>query len=312
MVLEPQFLPLTETLERAALAEKAGADAAWLVQLPNQRDIVTVLAGIAGATETLRIGTGIVPAYTRPPVVAAQTALTLDELSGQRLALGLGLGHRLVGEWMVGAKPGPPVASMREYLTVVRALVRTGEVSFTGEHFGGHASYAAPRRADLPLLLGSFGPRMLELAGELADGVILWMCTPEYVRDQALPAVRAGLARAGRDPAGFEVVAIANAAVATDLAADRDAFRGFLASHLRVPTYRGLFERSGFGADVRAGEAGDAMVDALAAIGDPAHVADRVAAYRAAGATSVAVSPTVSAHLDRSRFLQTVEAAAGG
>jgi alkanesulfonate monooxygenase SsuD/methylene tetrahydromethanopterin reductase-like flavin-dependent oxidoreductase (luciferase family) len=153
---------------------------------------------------------------------------------------------------------------------------------------------------------------MLELAGELADGVILWMCTPDYVRDHVLPAVRAGLARAGRDPAGFEVVAMVQAAVTDDPAEDRAAFRWFLGSHLRVPTYRALFERSGFGADVAAGEAGDAMVEALAAIGDAGRVAAEVAAYREAGVTTVALAPTAGAHRDRGRFLQTVEAGAGG
>lgn len=310
-VIEQKNLSLEETLERGALAEKLGAQALWVVQLPNQRDSSMMLAGLAASTHRVTVGAGILPAYTRPPVVMAQTALTLDELSGGRTILGLGLGHRLIGEWMLGGTPGPPVDSMREYLTVVTALIRHGEVSISGRWFSGHASYSAPRRTELPVYVGAFGPRMLELAGELADGAILWMCGPEYVRDHVMPALRAGWARRKSSADGFPVVVMMSAVASTDADEDREDFRAYLAAYLRVPTYRNLFEASGFGADVREGRASDAMVSALAAIGSEQEIQKRMAAYYDAGVTQVAVSPTGRAHVDRDLFLDTLRAALG-
>ena len=131
----------------------------------------------------------------RPPVAMAQTAITLDEISGHRLVLGLGCGHRIFGEWMLGATYSASIAPVREYLGIVTGLIREGEVSVTGSWFSGRVIYGAPRRAGLPVYMGSVGPRMLELAAEMADGVILWMCTPGYVRDFVMPRLRAGWAR---------------------------------------------------------------------------------------------------------------------
>src|SRR5262249_27266876 len=144
------------------------------------------------------IGSAIMPVYTRPPVIAAYTALAIDELSSGWFILGLGLGHRGVGEWMVGAgAAAPALVGMREYLHIAGALIRDGEVDHDGTWFSGHSACAAKvqRRADLPVYLGGFGPKMIELAAELTDGVILWMCTPSYVSEHAKPALRAGWAR---------------------------------------------------------------------------------------------------------------------
>jgi alkanesulfonate monooxygenase SsuD/methylene tetrahydromethanopterin reductase-like flavin-dependent oxidoreductase (luciferase family) len=312
VVLEHRGLALEETLRRAALAEELGAATAWVVQLPNQRESSTVLAGLACRTSRCAVGSAILPIYTRPPVVAAYTALTLDELCGGRFILGLGLGHRGVGEWMVGAGPSPPAAAgMREYLHIVTSLTRDGEVEHDGKWFSGHAFYAAdaPRRPELPVYLGGFGPRMIELGGELADGVILWMCTPGYIRQHAMPALRAGWARRtdGRYPdgAGFGVVAMVNAVVTADPADDLGWFQQFLTSHLRVPAYRRLFAASGFTEQVRAGRGDQAMARALASFGPPEQLRRRMAEYVSAGAAHVAISPVASAHADRACFLGT-------
>lgn len=316
LVLDHQGLPLAEVLDRAAAAEELGAAAVWLAQLPNQRDSATLLAGLACRTSRCAIGSAILPVYTRPPVVAAYTALTIDELSGGRLTLGLGLGHRGVGEWMVGAGVSPPaVAGMREYLSIVGALIRAGEVNHDGKWFSGHSACPAsvPRRPDLPLYLGGFGRKMVELAGEVADGVILWMCTPGYVSQDAMPALRAGWARRtdGRYPAGagFGVAVMVNAAVTNRNDADGARYGQFLTAHLRVPTYQRLFAASGFTEQVRAGRSDQAMVRALVAIGTPDQVRARVAEYASAGATHIAVVPVADAEDDARCFARTLRAA---
>jgi alkanesulfonate monooxygenase SsuD/methylene tetrahydromethanopterin reductase-like flavin-dependent oxidoreductase (luciferase family) len=273
---------------------------------------------MACMTSTCTIGSAILPLYSRPPVVMAHTALTLDELSGGRFILGLGLGHRGVGEWTVGAGAAPPaVQAMREYLHIVISLIRDGEVRHDGKWFSGHAVYTATahRRSELPVYVGGFGPKMIELGAELADGVLLWMCTPEYVREHAMPALRRGWARRadGRFPggAGFNLAAMINAAVTADPGPDREWFARFLTAHLRVPAYRQLFTASGFGAQMTTGRGDQVMTRALAAIGSLEELEDRKAAYMAAGTTHLAISPVGSAHADLALFLETVRGGLG-
>jgi alkanesulfonate monooxygenase SsuD/methylene tetrahydromethanopterin reductase-like flavin-dependent oxidoreductase (luciferase family) len=304
--LDPQFLTVPELIERAVLGEKNGASALWLVQLPNQRDSVSMLAAVAASTRTLELGCGIVPLYSRPPVVMAQTALTLDEISCGRIHLGLGLGHRGIGEWIVGTTTRPALRSMREYLGIVRDLVRDGEVRSTGADYAGHASYAAPRRAALPILVGAFGPQMIRLAGQIADGVILWMCTPGYVRDHVVPNLRIGLAEREIPAPDFRVLAIVGGGLSADPGQDRAVYRRSLDMHLRVPTYRALFERSGHGDSVAAGQASNALLDELFVAGTTEDFTAHLHRYWQAGVDEVLVSPSAAAHDDPDLFADTV------
>lgn len=311
VVVDHMDVPLSGVIERARWAEKCGADSIWLTQTAGQREIGMLLAALAGGTESAALGTAVQPTYAHPPAVAAQSALTLDELSGGRLILGLGVGHRLMGEWMMGAPCVPQAEAMREYLTIVRTLIVTGEVNVTGRWYSGHLAYTAPRRPGLPLYLGALGPRMLELAGELADGVVVYLCSPAHLRDQVMPRLRAGWARRPGGGAGFDVVVMLFGAAGADPEPYRAMFRRWLAGHQRMDYYRRMLMRAGFAADIRAGQPGDAMVSELAAIGSAGHVRGRVAEYREAGATRVAVFPMEGDRFEPAEFRATVEAAAG-
>jgi alkanesulfonate monooxygenase SsuD/methylene tetrahydromethanopterin reductase-like flavin-dependent oxidoreductase (luciferase family) len=252
------------------------------------------------------------PIYTHPPVVTAQAALTLDEFSGSRLILGLGVGHRVMCEWMMGARYTPQAEAMREYLSTVRSLVTEGETNFAGHWYSGHATYAAPRRPDLPLYLGALGPRMLELAGELADGVVVYMSSPTYLREQVMPRLRAGWARRpGGRPAGFDVAVMLFSSVCDDdeVGLYRDWFRRWLAGYQCMDNYRKLFAAAGFAED---GRASDAMVSDLSAIGRAEQVRERVGEYRDAGATTMIIFPMESGQLDTAHFTSVLDAAAGG
>lgn len=306
--IEQTNVSLGEAYERAVLAEQAGVDSLWLIQMPNQRENMMVLSGLAATTTAVMLGPSIVPMYTRPPVVMAQTAMTLDEISGGRLILGLGLGNPIAGQWMLGGPPAPPLQSTREYLTIVTSLIRTGEVSFAGRWHSGHATYAGPRRSGLPVYLGTFGPRMLELAGELADGVILWLCTAEYVRDVVMPSLRAGLARRERGQEDFPVTLMLSASVTGD-EYERENFRRALGAYCRVPAYRKLFEASGFAADVKAARPGEEMIDALSAMGTESQLRDRLMNYRDAGVTRFAIGPQIGKEFDKQRYVETLRVA---
>src|SRR5207249_2558866 len=191
-VFNPAVRTLDESVVRAKMAERLGFKSVWTTQLPDARDASLVLAAYANATERVTLGTGVLPIYTRHPTATAQMAASLDELSGGRFILGIGISHKVTVEGMWGLKLDSPVHAMREYLTIVRAGLRDGRVSSDGDHFTARAVYSAPRRQDLPIMLSALNPRMLDLAGELADGVVLYMCTPAYVRDHVVPAIKAG------------------------------------------------------------------------------------------------------------------------
>src|SRR6266550_6864045 len=199
----PAVRSLDESVERAKLVEKYGYESLWTIQLPNARDASLVLTAYAGATQRVKLGTGVLPIYTRHPTAMAQMAATLDELSGGRFVLGVGISHKVTVEGMWGLRLESPVEAMREYLTIVRTVLRDGGCSFEGRHFTARMAYSAPRRADLPIVISALNPRMLEVAGELADGIVLYMCSPAYIRDHIVPAVRAGRQKTGRDLEGF-------------------------------------------------------------------------------------------------------------
>jgi alkanesulfonate monooxygenase SsuD/methylene tetrahydromethanopterin reductase-like flavin-dependent oxidoreductase (luciferase family) len=155
---------------------------------------------------------------------------------------------------------------------------------------------------------------MLELAGEIADGVVLWLAAPAYVREQALPAIRRGRARAGRALEGFEIVAAVPAALTVDRAAAVTLFRTELQRYLVLPFYRAMLEQSGFTADVQAFDrapgphaVSDRLVAALGGIGDFRTVSAFVGAYREAGVTLPAVRPI--GFPDAPHYQPTVEAA---
>jgi len=164
-----------------------------------------------------------------------------------------------------------------------------------------------------PILLGGLAPRMLELAGEIADGVVLWLAAPAYVREKAVPAIRRGRERAGKPLQGFEIVAAVPAALTADRATATALFRTELTRYLALPFYRTMLEQSGFGAEIavydrapRPESVPDRLVAALGGIGDFRAVSAFVTAYREAGVTLPALRPI--GFPDAQHFEPTVEA----
>jgi alkanesulfonate monooxygenase SsuD/methylene tetrahydromethanopterin reductase-like flavin-dependent oxidoreductase (luciferase family) len=259
-----------------------------------------VLAAYAVATERIRIGTGVMPIYSRTPVATAQAIATVDDLSGGRAVLGLGASHKPVVEGWFGQPLEKPVSDMREYVGIVRAILR-GEDPPRGERFRSsfHFMGYAPRPG-LPIYIGALSPRMLRLAGEIGDGVTLWLCNPDYVRDVVIPEVTKGRERAGKELDGFDVVAAVPTAVTDEPEAARARLRGDLIPYFSLPFYRAMLERSGFGEDIAGfdeamangdpqaavGAISDRFLGALAAIGSAEEAEATVRRYLDAGATS--------------------------
>jgi alkanesulfonate monooxygenase SsuD/methylene tetrahydromethanopterin reductase-like flavin-dependent oxidoreductase (luciferase family) len=275
-------------------AEALGYESVWVTHGLG-RDSFIVLAAFGAATTRLGLGVGVVPIYPRHPVAMAQAALTLAEATAGRFTLGIGVSHRATMEAMLGLALGAPLDVMREYVAVLRGALGAG-AAFEGRHFRVRWSLALPERPAPPrIYLAALSRRMLELAGELGDGAILWLCPPTYARDVALPALERGRKRAGKTLAGFEVVAAVPLAVTSDTAAARAAFCSELARYLALPFYRAMLEASGLGHGLRAfdhdGRVPENLADALGAVGDAAAARAYVAAYREAGVTLPAIRP---------------------
>src|SRR5438445_2525148 len=235
----------------ARRAEALGYESVWVTQGLG-RDSFLVLSAYGAATTRLGLGVGVVPIYPRHPVAMAQAALTLAETTGGRFTLGIGVSHRATMEAMLGLTLDAPLAVMREYVAVLRGALGAG-ADFEGRHFRVRWSLALPERPVPPRIhLAALTRKMLELAGEIADGAILWLCPPAYVRDVALPALERGRKRAGKTLSGFEVVAAVPLAVTGDVAGARAAPRGGPARHLALPFSRALLGASGLRPGARA------------------------------------------------------------
>ncbi|MEA2494131.1 MAG: hypothetical protein QOJ29_2042 [Thermoleophilaceae bacterium] len=290
---------LESALDRVRLAEQLGYHSAYTTHLAG-RDSLTVLAAYAHATESIKVGTGVLPIYSRTPVATAQQAATIDEMAGGRLTLGIGVSHAVTVENWYGTKIGKPVAEMRDYVAVLRAVF-AGEDPPESKTFPTRFRFLGMSpRPDLPIYIAGLSPKMLELAGEVADGVILWLCNPDYIRDVVVPHVREGRRKAGKALDGFDIVAAVPTAVTDEVDGARATLRADLSPYFLLPFYRKMIERSGYDADVKlfdeAMERGDAshaavaisdgFLENLAAIGPPDLAAAAVERYRDAGATS--------------------------
>jgi F420-dependent oxidoreductase-like protein len=295
----------TELVELAVEAEGLGYDSAWTAEAWGT-DAVTVLAWLGGRTTTLKLGAGILQIPARTPAMTAMTAATLDLMSGGRVLLGLGTSGPAVAEGWHGQPFGKPLARTREYVEIVRAALRREALEHHGEHYdvphGDHRPLklmARPLRAEIPIYLAAIGPRNVKLATEIADGWLPMWISPERLRDVFGDALAAA-------PPDFDVAAFSIPVVLSDdVQAARDFVKPALALYVggMGTFYNALVSRYGYEADAarikelylggRKLEAiaavPDALVDEVALVGPRERIADRLAAWREAGVTTLLI-----------------------
>src|SRR5712691_10092020 len=284
-------------------AERIGFDSVWSAEAYGS-DAVSWLSWVASRTERMGFGTAIMQIPARTPAATAMTAITLDHLSGGRVRVGLGMSGPQVVEGWHGVPYGKPLARTREYVEIVRAILRRDKpVEFEGEYYRIPAegpgatglgkplrTIVHPLRADLPIYLAAIGPKNVALAAEIADGWIPTFLSPERM-DVFRPSLEEGFARAGKatDGAGFDVAAMVPVFVGDDVQACRDLVKPFLALYVGGMGARGrnfyneLVRRYGYDEDAtriqdlylegRKGEAAaavpDSLVDEVALVGPP-------------------------------------------
>ena len=272
-------------------------------------DAVSILGALAARTEGIGLGSGILNVFSRTPALLAQTAVTLDQLSNGRFSLGLGTsGHQVVAGWH-GVAYEHPLRRMRETVEVVRRVVRREPLRYQGEVFQidqGLKLMAHPPRPAVPVYLATLTPGGVRLAGELAEGWIPTVFSPEHVR-VFLKDLDAGRRAGGRSGAALEIAPSVPVSIGEDQAAARQALRpwaalyvggmGSVARNFYNQTVRRYgFEREAIeiqelylsGRKLEAiSRVPDALLDAIAIAGPRQHVRERLAGYRAAGVTTL-------------------------
>ena len=200
-----QDMHVREMVRYSQIAEANGFESVWIAESRLARDAVVPVTAIATDTSRIKVGAGVINTWTRNAALIAQTWATLDELSAGRVILGLGAWWDPLAK-KVGIERTKPLQCMREYVQVIRSLFKAEEVTFQGEFvkMDGvkldtlHGTGARPR--EVPIYIGGTGFQMLELAGEIADGVLMnYLVSPKY-NERAWESIRRGAERAHRNP----------------------------------------------------------------------------------------------------------------
>ncbi len=305
-------------------AERLGYDSVWAAEAWGS-DAVTVSSWVAARTERIKVGSAILQMPARTPAMTAMTAVTLNELSGGRFILGLGLSGPQVVEGWHGVPYGKPLARTREYVAVVRMITeRRHPARFAGEYYQlpyrgeGATGLGKPLKLithpthPVPLYLASIGPKNVALTAEIADGWLPVFYSPYRAGDVFGPALAAGFAASGEtDKASrFDVVPTVSVVISEDLEAARDQVRPGIAFYVGGMGARGrnfyndLARRYGFEDAARTiqdlyldgkrreaiAAVPDDLVDEVSLVGPPGRIRDRLAAWRDAGVTTLSVS----------------------
>ncbi len=298
-------LSVRECLDLAARAETEwGYDAIWLAETSGP-DSFTLAAALFEATRGVTIGTAIVPVYNRTPVVLAMSAATLAELSEGRFVLGLGSSSHAIIEGWNGIPFEKPLGHVRESIELVRQALLEPKTDYHGDFFRSSGFRLGNTvRAPAPIYVAALREKMLELAGELGDGLIVNLF-PLTATAQMLEAYRRGAARAGRDGSTDEVVCRFMVCVTDDVPAARDAMRAAFGAYAATPVYNKFFQWCGFESQAHAIAAAfaerdrdgvyramdDDMVDRIAILGSAESCREQVAAFVEAGVTTPVLNP---------------------
>ena len=298
--------PDTRMSQRVAKrAEDLGYESLWIADVGGP-DPFVVAAAAAAVTARVRIGTAVIPAYTRTPPVIAGAAATCAELAPGRFILGVGASSENIVQNWSGVPFRRPLARVRETVTTARSILAGERTDFDGRTLSTHGYRLLMKKPEpaIPIHVGALMPPMLELAGEIADGVTLNMMPVEAV-PRMVEHIRAGAARAGKDPATLEIVARFQVCVTEDKASARAVLRAAFGPYFATSVYNRFVAWCGFDDEAREILAGwrakdrgrvasgvtDDMLDRIGILGSAEECRERIEAFRAAGVTTPMVSP---------------------
>lgn len=260
-------------------AESAGLDSAWMPQVPNDFDLLSMVALMASNTTRIELGTAVVPLQAQHPIALARQALSVHAISGGRLVLGVGPSHHWIVRDMLGLPYDKPAAYTRDYLQVLNAAISgPGDVDVENDSFTVHNPTVLGADTPMPVLVSALGPVMLQIAGEHADGTSLWMADEKAIGEHIAPKINKAAAEAGKPAprivAGIPVTLCAN----SEIEEAKDRANRVLAEAETSPNYQRLLDR---------GEARN--VGDLLAAGDEESILKRFKQFADAGVTDLSV-----------------------
>jgi probable F420-dependent oxidoreductase len=307
------------SLELARLAQRRGYEEIWMAEVASG-DAYALAGATALCVPGMRIGTAVVPAQTRTPLVHAMAALTLSQVTSGDFILGIGLSSpNIVRDW-AGQPYDRPLVRMREHIELLRKALAGERVDFAGETLQAKRLKLGGRpTGSVPIYLGALNERMLRLAGELCDGVCLNM-VPERSLPQILGAVRAGAEAAGRDPGEIEVVSRLHVVMTDDAAKGRSLVRSKFGPYAATPGYNRCFEWIGFAREAReirerfargdrigvGAAVSDELAEAIAVVGDTARIRARVRAYAEQGVDVCVINPIVDNQAEAANVIDSI------
>jgi 5,10-methylenetetrahydromethanopterin reductase len=290
-------------IEQARRAERDGFASGWFAHIMGI-DAIMAAALCAGSTSRIELGTAVVPTFPRHPVAMAQQALSAQAAAGGRFTLGIGLSHQLVIEGMYGLSFATPYSHMKEYLEVLVPLIRAGTISHAGKEFKVNINLSVAGGQPCQVLVAALAPKMLALAGTVADGTITWMTGPKTLREHIVPRIGEAAAKANRPSprvvAGLPIAVTTEVAAAREVAARAFQIYGFL------PSYRAMLDREG----------AEGPAD-VAIVGDEASVGEQIERLSSIGVTDFLAAPfpvgdDKTSSIERTRALLMKLAAARG
>ncbi len=297
-------LSTSDSISLAKLAEQRGYETVWVPEGMGQ-DAITQITAFATNTARVRLGTGILPVFYRTPTLTAMTAAGLDMISDHRFILGLGVGHRGSVEGVHGIPFRRPLANLRETVAIVRGLLKGERVAHKGRVFDlprGTLGYSS--EFSVPIYIAALGPKMIELAGEIADGVLLNWAVPSYL-NKAMEHLEAGAIRAGRKVEDIDVACYVRVASTGDVESVRAPLRRQILRYCTMEYYLNFFAQTGFrdeaqaigsylkegDRDKAAAAVTDRMQELLAVFGSPEYCRAEIEKRRALGIKLPVVAP---------------------
>lgn len=256
--------------------EEDGFDSFWTAQVSGT-DALTVLALGGQRTSRIEMGTAVVPTFPRHPTVLAQQAFTTQAATNGRLLLGIGLSHQPVVENRWGLKFETPARHMEEYMTILRSLVDTGKVDFDGSIFSVHTEVQRVSTDPMTVCIAALAPRMLRIAGELAQGTITWMVGPRTLDTHIVPRITSAAQGAERKPP--RVCVGLPICVTDDRNAGFEQASGYFHNYGNLPSYRRMLDIEGVESPAE-----------VAIIGNESEVEAQLRALSEAGATDFLAS----------------------
>ena len=315
----------SDIVEGVKLAEELGYESAWVAE-GHGGDQFAILSACAMATKRILLGTSISSVFVRSIPTIAMAAATVDDLSQHRFILGLGSSHRAQVEPEHGLPYGKPIQRVRESVDIIRTLLRDGVVAYQGktvriEQFD---FWFTPSHREIPIYLAAVFPKMMQVCGEIAQGVILTRSTLETGRKVA-EHVAIGAQRVGRQPEEIDITSLLPCSVAANRQEALDVMRPGVALYGGFfPRYNRLFAESGFPVAAQAIKAAwergdqaaaeqavpDELIDATGEVGTPTECRERLEAYGQSGIALPIISPFGRGPGGKQRVMEAIKACA--